>query len=66
MRERAREKEWEDSETNSLSFCSRQPGFAVGALMVLEASGIDVRLVLETSKSHLIGLELKVFQERKD
>lgn len=39
-----------------------QPGSAAGALMVLEAGGIDVRLVLETLKSHLIGLELNVFQ----
>lgn len=28
--------------------------------MVLEASGIDVRLVLETSKSHLTGLEWRL------
>lgn len=32
--------------------------------MVLEARGIDVRLVLETSKSHLIGLEQNVFHKR--
>lgn len=55
-------REWEDSEANRLRFCSLQPGSAAGALMVLEAGGIDVRLVLETSKSHLIGLELNVFQ----
>lgn len=60
---RKRVRVWEDSETSRLGFCSRQPGFAGGVLMALEASGIDARPVLETSKSHLIGLELNVFQE---
>lgn len=33
--------------------------------MVLDPSGIDVRLPLETSKSHFIGLEWKAFHKKE-